>query len=128
VASGLYYLGLSLLAAHEMDAVRHAEWRLLYVLRDLGDAAAYPVFVALHVPLFYLFFWLSHHDNRKLRGRFRGLVALFLIVHAALHFRLSDAAAYDFEGVLANTLIYGAAACGLGYLLASRTAARGNPA
>ena len=49
-----YYLGISLLFAHEMDAVAHKEWQLLYVLRTMTDQMAYPLFVAMHVPLFFV--------------------------------------------------------------------------
>ena len=47
----LYYLGIAHLLTHEMDAVKHAEWRLLFGLRALGDAVAYPIFLLLHVPV-----------------------------------------------------------------------------
>ena len=113
----IYYLGLSLLFTHELDAVRHAEWQLLYVLRSMSESAAYPLFAALHVPLFFAFFWLGHHANRRVQGIFRALASGFFVIHAALHFRLSGAASYHFEGVLSETLIYGAAAAGLAYLL-----------
>ena len=56
----LYYLGLAALFTHEMDAVMRSEWRLLYVLRSFSDDAAYPLFLALHFPLFFVFLWLKH--------------------------------------------------------------------
>ena len=115
----LYYLGLSAFCTHELDAVRHAEWRLLYVLRDLPDEVAYTVFVAFHLPLFYLFFWLSHHPSPRLRNGFRLGVAAFLVVHGLLHWRLSDAPVYDFAGALSNGLILLAAASGAAYLALS---------
>ena len=113
----LYYLGLSALCAHEMDAVMQTEWRLLYLLRTLPDEQAYPLFVALHVPLFYLFFWLSHHSNALIRGRFRLAVAAFLVIHAGLHLRLSGDEAYRFDGPFSNGLIWLSALCGFGYLV-----------
>lgn len=126
MATFFYYLGLSALSAHEMDAVRHAEWRLLYVLRSLPDDLAYTLFVALHVPLFYLLFWLSHHDNGTVQRTFRLAVAAFMVIHAILHFHLSGDADYSFAGLFSNGLIYVSAACGLGCLiLAVRTRAPG---
>ncbi len=116
MATALYYLGLSALFTHELDAVRHAEWRLLLILRDLPDEVAYPVFVALHLPLFFLFFWLSHHRSTRLRSGFRLAVATFLVVHGLLHWLLSDAPAYGFSGVLSNGLIILAAVSGAAYL------------
>lgn len=115
----LYYLGVSLLLTHEMDAVAHAEWRLLFVLRDMSDQAAYPVFIALHVPLVFLFFWLGHSANHVVRRAFRALVAAFLVIHALIHFSLSNAPEYTFHGALSNSLIYGAALCGIAYLALS---------
>ena len=112
----VYYLGLAALCTHEMDAVMRSEWRLLYVLRDLDDTLAYTWFVGLHLPLFFLFFWLSHHGNVRLREGFRVLVAAFLAVHAGLHFRLSGSPDYLFEGWLSNGLIFFAGACGLVYI------------
>ncbi|MEM8563964.1 MAG: DUF6713 family protein [Pseudomonadota bacterium] len=112
----LYYLGISLLLTHEMDAVAHAEWRLLFVLRDMSDQAAYPVFIALHIPLIFLFFWLGHSSKHTVRGVFRAIAAVFLIMHALIHFSLSNAPEYTFHGVLSNALIYGAALCGIAYL------------
>ena len=113
----LYYLGVSLLFTHEMDAVLHSEWQLLYVLRNLPDAAAADIFILLHVPLFFVFFWLSHHPTDKIRNIFRLSVSAFLIVHALLHFRLSDAPLYNFHGWLSELLIYGAGLVGFVYII-----------
>jgi hypothetical protein len=33
----LIQLMLAFIFAHELDAMMHSEWRLLYVLRDLND-------------------------------------------------------------------------------------------
>ena len=53
MSTALYYLGLAFLFTHELDAVTHAEWRLLPALRLLPDATASPLFVSLHVLLFF---------------------------------------------------------------------------
>ncbi|MGK7924120.1 MAG: DUF6713 family protein [Spirulina sp.] len=113
----LYYLCVSALLTHEMDAVMHSEWRLLYFLSNLSDATAYPIFIAIHFPIYFLFFWLGNAQNWRVRDGFRLLIALFSIVHAGLHFRLSDRANYEFHGLLSNSLIYSAAIFGLAYLL-----------
>ncbi len=47
---GLFIMGLCLFLAHEMDAVRHKEWRLLPILSRLGDEAGCRAFTAVHVP------------------------------------------------------------------------------
>ncbi len=111
----IYYLGLSLFLTHELDAVRRGEWKLLYVLQSLPDAAAFSWFAAMHVPLFFVVLWFSQHSNDRLRLRFRLVVALSLVIHALLHFRLSDDPLYEFSGWLSNALIYGAGFMGATY-------------
>lgn len=113
----VYYLGLTALFVHEMDAVMAAEWRLLYVLRTLPEATAYAAFLLLHLPMFFLFLWLSHHGNARLRDGFRLSVCGFLVVHAGLHARLADAPPNGFEGAVSNALIAGAGLFGAAYLL-----------
>ena len=65
----LFFIGLSLLLCHELDAVAQAEWRLLPVLRTLTDASAYPIFVWLHVPLFALVLWWTGSTSLPVRRR-----------------------------------------------------------
>lgn len=115
----LYYLGLSTLFTHELDAVMQAEWRLLFFLREMSDQSAYPIFLVLHIPAFFLFFWLSHHSNQGIKLGFRRIVASFLIIHACIHFYLADAPDNHFQGLLSNTLIYAAAVFGLLYVFFS---------
>ena len=120
IATALFYVALALLFTHEMDAVEHSEWQVLFMLRSMPREAAYPWFVALHVPLYAGMLWLSHHARPVVRDRARLAISAFLVVHAGLHFRLRDAPAYEFEGALSNALIAGAAVFGAGYLVASR--------
>lgn len=115
--SFVYYLGLSALLTHEMDAVQAQEWRLLYVLRGLPEAVAYPAFLLLHLPMIFVLLWLSHHPARRIRRGFRLLAAGFLVVHAGLHARLADDPLNGFEGVVSNGLIAAAGLCGGLYLL-----------
>ena len=112
----LYYLGLACLFTHELDAVTHSEWRLLLGLRSLPDPTAASAFVALHVPLFFLVLWLSHHSVGRVRDGTRLVVAAFLVVHAALHFALSASTQNTFHGPLSNSLIIGAAFSGASFL------------
>lgn len=115
----LYYLGVTALITHELDAVLNTEWRLLYVLRSLSDDLASGYFVALHFVLIFAFFYIGHHRNTKLREGFRFLVALFLVIHGVLHFALSGDPMYTFSGFGSNLYIYSASVFGLLYLLES---------
>lgn len=115
----LYYIGLACLFTHELDAVTHAEWRLLFGLRDLPDSTAASAFVAFHVPLFFLILLLSHHPRQRVSSSTKLVVAAFMIVHAILHFALSSSPQYSFQGSLSNLLIFGAAVSGAAFFVAS---------
>jgi hypothetical protein len=112
-----YYLGLACLFTHELDAVTHAEWRLLFFLREMPGPEAESSFVSLHVPLFFLILWLSHHRDKRVRGYTRSIVAAFLGLHAVLHFINSSSPVSDFQGPLSIALIVSAGVSGIAYLL-----------
>lgn len=117
IAIFVFYLGLGFLFSHELDAMVQAEWRLLYVLRSMLDETAMPIFVWLHVPLFALIVWLTHHSKQRIQIQSRNAFAMFLIVHAGLHYHLSSHPLYTFDTILSKTLIYGGAVCGVVYLI-----------
>lgn len=54
VLTFLFAIILSLIFLHEMDAVRHCEWRMFKFLGDMEDEKAYTVFLWLHFPLYAL--------------------------------------------------------------------------
>lgn len=109
------YTGFSLLICHEMDAVLHAEWRVLPVTSFLPEAVAYPVFVLMHVPLFVLLFFGVAAASDRIRRYTKLGVSAFLVVHAGLHALYHGHPEYHFAGWLSNGLIAGAALCGLLY-------------
>jgi hypothetical protein len=116
-------LVISLLFAHEVDAVLQAEWRLLYVLREMPEPLAAQWFVAIHVPLFVLVLGLVYHSALNKQTVSRIAISAFAIVHAGLHFRLRNDPLNLFEPTLSLALIYGAAllaACYLGLKWRSR--------
>ncbi len=112
----LYYIGLACLLTHELDAVTHSEWRLIVGLRALTDPTAATTFVALHLPLFFLVLWFSHHSVARVREGTRKVVAAFLVVHGVLHFALSSAPQNTFDSPFSNSLIFGAAFAGASFL------------
>lgn len=113
----LYYLGVAALFTHELDAVLNFEWRLLFHLRSLPDDAAGSWFVALHLPMFFAFFYFGHHKHTKVQNLFRGAVAIFLVIHSGLHVALSHHEHYQFDGFLSNLYIYSAAGFGIAFLM-----------
>ena len=111
----LFLLCFAVLATHEIDAVMQSEWRLLYVLRSLPDEVASTLFIALHVPLFMAMLWLHFHHRPRVRDISRMVLAVFLVVHAGLHLRLSGHPLYSFDSPLSMALIYGGGVAGLLY-------------
>jgi lysylphosphatidylglycerol synthetase-like protein (DUF2156 family) len=111
------HLMLAFLFTHELDAMTQSEWRLLYVLRDLDDVQGRWWFVAIHVPLFWVLIALTHHAQAKVLRVSRAGLAMFCIVHALLHLRLRSDPLSSFNSPLSWSLIFGAAALGVAYLV-----------
>jgi len=116
----LFFVAVSSLLAHEMDAIDKREWRLLFVLRRLPDDGALRWFIVLHLPLFVaLMTLISAAESTTVRGIEAGVDA-FLIVHAGLHERLGSRGEPAFGNLFSRFLIWSAAGSGalhLAYLL-----------
>lgn len=113
----LFFLALAGLVSHELDAVHNREWRLLYVLRGMEEGAARSAFILLHVPLLALLFWLVAHPQASVREASRIGIDLFLVIHAALHWRLRGDANYQFHSTTSRLLIFGSAAVALLHMI-----------
>ncbi|MHA7901068.1 MAG: DUF6713 family protein [Henriciella sp.] len=106
--------GLALLSVHEMDAMTHAEWRLLPILSGMEETAAREAFVWLHIPLYIGLFWaLFFAAWRELAAR---VFSLAILAHAIVHFVLSGHSLYTFEAPIETVTVYGAGLSGLIYL------------
>lgn len=116
-ANMLFHVGLAMLLCHELDAVMHAEWRVLPVTSWLPDDAGYVVFVLAHLPLFALLTWALTHPSGGVRNGTRLGLSAFMVVHAGLHLAFHGHAEYHFAGWLSHGLVAGAAAAGAVYLL-----------
>lgn len=80
--NSLLALELALLLTHEMDAVRHKEWKMFIGLKDLPEQTAYWVFTLPHILLYALvLFFLLLKSTIILY-----VVDLFLIGHLLLHY------------------------------------------
>lgn len=112
----IFYLAFSTLLAHELDAVHKREWRLLFVLRAMPDESARRAFVLLHVPLVAVLLWLTAFPDETVRLWTIVSLDLFMVVHAGLHWRLSDHPKYAFHTAHSQLLIGGAAALALIHL------------
>jgi hypothetical protein len=117
IKSAIFYLGLGLLFTHELDAMPNHEWRVLPVLRALSDSTGELVFVLAHVPIFAIVIAFVASLDRRVRRRSETLAAVFLVVHAVLHWLYSGHDAYEFSSPYSSVLIYAAALCGVLYFL-----------
>ncbi len=107
----------SLLTVHEMDAMTHAEWRLLPGLASLDEETARNVFVWLHIPLYIGALWAMVFASwRVFAGR---VFSSAMIAHAVAHFALSGHQHYTFVPPIETATVYGAALAGALYLALS---------
>ena len=110
-------IAFSLLAVHEMDAMTHAEWRLLPGLSALPDETGRDAFIWLHIPLYIGLIWAIFFSSwQQLVGR---TFSVAMIAHAVAHFVLSGHAHYTFVPPIETVTVYGAALAGLIYLALS---------
>lgn len=106
-----FYLGLSLLTIHEMDAIRCKEWRILPGLSLLSDKAGQILFLFAHVPLFW-FILLKLNSEANIDAFINGF-NIFMIVHLGLHILFLKHKHNEFKDWISWSFIIGAALCGL---------------
>ena len=113
-ANLVFALALALLLTHEMDAVRHQEWKMLAGLKNLPETVAYRVFTALHIPLYasVLALLLTGHERLVFY-----LVDGFLVLHLLLHLGLSKHPANRLNNSFSQTIVYGATALAVAHLV-----------
>ena len=108
----LFYVAVSALLLHEMDAIDKQEWRILFVLRRLPDQGGLRWFISLHLPLFVALMLLVAAEDSATVSWITGGVDAFLIVHAGLHEGLGYRGERAFANVFSRSLIWLAAAVG----------------
>ena len=114
----LFATAIALLLTHEMDAVRHREWRILPGLsRIRDDDTAYVWFTAVHVPLYVALLLALFAGDAPNATAARWLDG-FLVVHAGLHLALYRLPENRFRGAFSYALILGAGLCGGAHLVA----------
>lgn len=111
-----FYLGLSLLTMHEMDAIRCREWRIFPGLSLLSDKLGHIIFVFAHIPLYFFIFTrltLSQDIDTFIKG-----FNIFMIVHLGLHILFLKHKNNEFRDLISWSIIIGAGLCGLIDLIA----------
>ncbi|MFN3840736.1 MAG: DUF6713 family protein [Cyclobacteriaceae bacterium] len=106
-----FYLGLSAMLIHEMDAVRCKEWRIFPGLSLLNDNWGFRLFMIAHVPLFCLLFWGLMAEGNPAQLKF-GL-DIFFIVHVGLHVLFLKHKKNEFKDLASWTIILSAGLFGL---------------
>jgi len=106
-----FYLGLSLLMMHEMDAIRCKEWRIFPGLSMLSDKDGHIVFLFAHIPLFYFVFWKLTH-SQHIESFIYGF-NIFMMIHLGLHILLLKHKNNEFKDWISWSIIIGAGLCGL---------------
>jgi len=106
-----FWLGLSLVLVHEMDAVRCKEWRILPGLSLLKDETGKRIFILSHIPLYFLIFLgLSSPETRE------GLITalnIFFIIHFVLHLLFIKHKKNEFIDWISWIFIIGIGICGI---------------
>ncbi len=113
----VFYLLFALFTTHELDAIQRHEWRIFPITRRLADEWAYPLFTAVHIPLYVCLLWLFFHTNSAVALNSRAAFAAFAIIHAGLHWLLRHHPKYEFNNRFSWTIILSTAVAGLFYLL-----------
>ena len=112
----LFFVAVSCLLVHEMDAIDKKEWRLLFVLRKLPDEGALRWFIGLHLPLFVALMALIAAGPTSATRWIEGSIDVFLVVHAVLHERLSAGGDPAFANRFSRWLIWSAALFAVAHL------------
>lgn len=99
-----FYFGLAALLVHELDAIKRKEWRMFPGLSKLKDETGYNVFTGLHLPLYFLVFWLLQKPETS--STIILILDAFFIVHLLLHIILRNAPKNNFSGIFSIALIW----------------------
>ena len=115
--ANLFYLATGLIFTHELDGMINSEWRVLPLTSWLPEEVGRAAYVWLHVPLFGIVIALISSSNLTTRKRSRFWVSAFLVIHGLLHAGFMVHPHYEFSSLQSNLLIFGAAVCGLIFLI-----------
>jgi hypothetical protein len=101
-----FYIALSFILTHEIDAVRCQEWQIFPGLSLLENEKGYFVFTMAHIPLFSLVFWKLQTQTPN-HNLIWGL-DLFFIIHIGLHILFLKHPKNQFTSFLSWFIIIGA--------------------
>lgn len=112
--NSIFYLGLSLIWTHELDAIRRREWKIFYIIGDWEEETAYWFWIIAHIPLFYLSYVLLDSATAE-NIQFYGRLSLdgFFMIHLVLHLLLANHKENRFQSIGSKILVWCIGVCGL---------------
>lgn len=101
-----FYIGLTFMIIHEMDAVRCREWRIFPGLSSLNEPLAFRIFIFAHIPIFFFLFWelFIKADSSMLIF----WLNIFFAIHVFLHMAFLKHKNNEFKDWISWTFIIGA--------------------
>ena len=109
----LFFLALSLLLTHEMDAVRRSEWKVFPLLAQISDdTRAYKLFTTIHIPLYVVLLWGTFSYGATKNQAFVYGIDSFCMIHVLLHLLFRCHPHYQFNNRFSWLLILGAGLAG----------------
>ncbi|MGG5887539.1 DUF6713 family protein [Falsiroseomonas sp. HC035] len=111
----LYHALLAAFLAHELDAVKRHEWRVLPLTRFLPDRVGAQLFIWSHLPLILAV--LHYGEADATRDGFRLGLAIFAVAHVGLHWGFRTHPAYEFNNPSSWGLILLTGILGVAYVL-----------
>ena len=104
---------MAFILLHELDAIRCHEWRIFPGLAGMKEELARPIFIWVHLPLFYFLLLGLSLENELAVCRFVKGMDIFFIVHIVLHFLYLWHPNNEFKDWMSWSFILGAGSCGI---------------
>jgi hypothetical protein len=106
-----FFVGLSFILVHEMDAIRCQEWTIFPFISRLNEKMGYFVFTAIHVPLYLLLLRMLFDKNGLNSNLILGL-DIFFVAHVFLHVLFLRHPRNQFKSAFSWIIILGAGVAG----------------
>lgn len=107
-----FFVGLSFILAHEMDAIKSREWMIFPLTDRLREKTGYLVFTAVHIPLYLVLLLALFGQNGINSGLIMGF-DIFFIIHVFLHLLFLRHSKNQFTSIFSWIIILGAGVAGL---------------
>lgn len=107
-----FWVGMSFVLVHEMDAIKQQEWAIFPLISGLKEKIGYYVFVALHIPLYWVLFWNLYRDDGLNLSLVKGL-DIFFVVHVLLHVLFLKHPKNQFTSLFSWVIIIGGGLAGV---------------